>query len=165
MFLWIQQVNRCRMISIFPIGDFRHILPGEMLVYEIVGAYSCKLINWPLWLVGWMWISSPKFVYQLEMPVKLTAFKDSSRKLRELHVPYGLAAKPWSNLPAISSFAQPWVRTRERCGVSMGCGASVGKDPAGRDRNLIIPLESKIERYGMSLFSVLLVMCLCRAWM
>lgn len=30
--------------------------------------------------------------------------------------------------------------------VSIGCGASAGKDPAGSDRNLIIPLESKIER-------------------
>ena len=34
----------------------------------------------------------------------------------------------------------------ERCVVGpMGCGASVGKDPAGSDRNLIVPLESKIE--------------------
>ena len=45
-------------------------------------------------------------------------------------------------------FSQPVVRSLavERCGVSMGCGASVGKDPAGSDRNLIVPLESKIER-------------------
>lgn len=44
--------KRCCMIVIFPIGEKRHILPGEMLVFEKVGSIQLRMDICPLWLVG-----------------------------------------------------------------------------------------------------------------
>ena len=69
--------KRCCMIAIFPIGEKRHILPGEMLVFEKVGSIQLRMDMCPLWLVGCQFLVQSLCI-NLKCPWADCELKDSS---------------------------------------------------------------------------------------